>query len=115
MQRPVTIPRRFLQLHCDSSQHKWLTLVIENHCLFVDWARWSLALMLTFSRQAALCRAVLADDEKPQLLPDFKEKLQRAEVAIRDPQIVLGHYFQHLVQQRAFLGMPIGRQKHLGG
>jgi hypothetical protein len=46
---------------------------------------------------------MLADDEKGEFLGDFKQELQRTEIAIRNPEIALVHTGQHVVQQRPFL------------
>src|SRR5271169_3310566 len=67
------------------------------------------------SAQFAFDTAVLANDEKPQLFGDFKQELERAEVSVRYPQIALLDDSKHVVQQRAFRGMAVFREKRMRG
>ena len=58
---------------------------------------------------------MLADDEGRPGLVDAEEELQRAEVAVGDPQVVCGDLGEDLVEQGALLGVAVGGEEDVGG
>lgn len=114
VQAPVAVPSGLVQLHRDAAKANGLPLEVDVDGLLVDLPGGAVALEHAAATQLALERAVLADDEESPLHGDRRQELQGAELSVGDPHVVGLNRGQYLVEQRAFLGVAVRGQEHVG-
>ena len=107
----VAVPSRLIPVDRDPSHGAFATSLRQFHRLFVDlFAARGLADQTRLIDRLSDQVPVWADHEPRLATPQSKQKSPRqkghsAEVAIRDPQVVLWNGLPNLVQHRSFLSM----------
>ena len=110
----VPVSGGMVQVDFDPSQLKFFALVAADpHVLLVDGAGLDLPQLPPCADRLKRHVAVVTRDEECLPLIDRRQECEGAEVAVVDPQIVLGDRGNNLVQQRSLLGVAIFAGKHI--